>query len=72
MEHIRWRQDSSNTDREGQWRDRETYSALAYEIKQAERDVKVRSEGKKEIEDIEKWLRVSLPTLRGPFVSRPW
>lgn len=36
-----------------------------------------KTDAKKEVEkqraeDIEKWLRVSMPALRGPFAGQPW
>lgn len=32
----------------------------------------IKSEEKKGVEDIEEWLRVSLPALKGPCAGRPW
>jgi len=34
--------------------------------------VQTKSDEREEVEDIEEWLRVSLPALKGPFASRPW
>ncbi|WP_157074706.1 hypothetical protein [Thermovenabulum gondwanense] len=34
--------------------------------------LQIKTEKRYGVEDVEEWIRVSLPALRGPYAGRPW
>ena len=75
MDRGRWRQDEQELSEKANGR-LEPYTKQWHlkqeEIKKIMQPTKQEEKRKYAEEDIEEWLRVSLPILEGPFASKPW